>query len=228
MVGGVVSMSWGDPEVKLETRWDKFFTTPGVVYFAASGDSGIGVDIYPARLPNVVSVGGTSFNRDNNGNFVSEVYGGGGGDTSPYEPIPSYQSGIASIVGTHRGYPMSRPISAAPPFTFGAVGSGSEAQVGPRRPLRHRERRRQQAAVDGGTNSPGSTASWRIRLNTPPIFSTSRKVPASAAWAGISAPGIGSPEPMPASDPRLRGGGLPRETLIISRFPPVTPVYPVV
>jgi len=114
---------------------DKFFTTPGVVYFAASGDSGIGVDIYPGASPNVVSVGGTSFNRDSNGNFVSEVYGGGGGDTSPYEPIPSYQSGIASIVGTHRGYPDVASDFCCAPFTFGAVGSGSEAQVGPRRPL---------------------------------------------------------------------------------------------
>ena len=42
-----------------------------------------------------------------NGDFVSETYytNGGGGDISPYEPIPSYQSGIASIVGTNRGYP---------------------------------------------------------------------------------------------------------------------------
>lgn len=105
--GGVVSMSWGDPEVKQEHNWDKYFTTPGVVYFAASGDSGIGVSIYPGASPNVVSVGGTYFNRDGNGNFVNEVYytGGGGGNISPYEPIPSYQSGIAGIVGTHRGYP---------------------------------------------------------------------------------------------------------------------------
>jgi subtilase family serine protease len=103
--GGVVSMSWGDPEVAKETTWDKFFTTPGVVYFAASGDSGIGVSIYPGASPNVVSVGGTSFTRNSSGDFVSEIYGGGGGDISPYEPIPGYQSGIANIVGTHRGYP---------------------------------------------------------------------------------------------------------------------------
>jgi kumamolisin len=105
--GGVVSMSWGDPEVKQEKSWDKYFTTPGVVYFAAAGDGGIGVSIYPGASPNVVSVGGTYFNRDQNGNFVNETYytGGGGGDISPYEPIPSYQSGISGIVGTHRGYP---------------------------------------------------------------------------------------------------------------------------
>lgn len=105
--GGVVSMSWGDPEVKRELNWDKYFTKPGVVYFAAAGDSGIGVSIYPGASPNVVSVGGTYFNRNQNGDFVNEVYytGGGGADISPYEPIPTYQSGIASIVGTHRGYP---------------------------------------------------------------------------------------------------------------------------
>ena len=104
--GGVVSMSWGDPEVAKELKWDHYFTKPGVVYFAAAGDSGIGVSIYPGASPNVVSVGGTYFDRDKNGNFVDEVYDtSGGGDISPYESIPSYQSGIASIVGSHRGYP---------------------------------------------------------------------------------------------------------------------------
>src|SRR5580704_7986723 len=104
--GGVVSMSWGDPEWSTETTQDKLFNKKDVVFFAASGDSGIGVSIYPGSSPNVVSVGGTYFNRNpKTGAFESEVYGGGGGDISPYEPIPSYQSGISKIVGTHRGYP---------------------------------------------------------------------------------------------------------------------------
>jgi len=103
--GGVVSMSFGDAEISQERTFDQYMTQPGVVFFAASGDSGIGVSIYPGSSPNVVSVGGTVFNRDRNGNFVSEVYGGGGGDISPYEPRPKYQSGIAGIVGTKRGYP---------------------------------------------------------------------------------------------------------------------------
>jgi kumamolisin len=103
--GGVISMSWGDAEWPQERNFDHYFTTPGVVYFAASGDSGIGVSIHPGASPNVVSVGGTSFNRDGNGNFINEVYGGGGGDISPYEPRPSYQDGIEKIVGKFRGYP---------------------------------------------------------------------------------------------------------------------------
>ncbi len=105
--GGVVSMSFGDPEIAQETTFDTYFTHTGVVYFAASGDSGIGVSIYPGSSPNVVSVGGTRFMRDQNGNFTNEVYytGGGGGDLSPYEPRPAYQDGIANIVGAQRGYP---------------------------------------------------------------------------------------------------------------------------
>ena len=105
--GGVVSMSFGDAEIPQETSFDQYFTHPGVVYFAAAGDSGLGVSIYPGASPNVVAVGGTRFNRDGNGNFTSEQYytGGGGGDLSPYEPRPSYQNGIANIVGNHRGYP---------------------------------------------------------------------------------------------------------------------------
>lgn len=105
--GGVVSMSFGDAELPGELIDDRYFTHPGVVYFASSGDSGLGVSSYPTASPNVVSVGGTRFNRDGNGNFVSEQYytGGGGGDLSPYEPRPSYQDGIAGIVGNARGYP---------------------------------------------------------------------------------------------------------------------------
>jgi subtilase family serine protease len=103
--GGVISMSWGDAEASYDTKYDKLFTYPGVVYFASSGDSGIGNTLYPTASPNVVSVGGTVFNRDNNGDFVSETYGGGGGDISPYEPRPSYQDVIKNIVGSKRGYP---------------------------------------------------------------------------------------------------------------------------
>ena len=103
--GGVVSMSWGDPEWKTETQQDHLFKSTSAVFFAASGDSGIGVSIYPGSSPYVVSVGGTHFNRDGSGNFIGEVYGGGGGNISPYEKRPAYQNGIANIVGKKRGYP---------------------------------------------------------------------------------------------------------------------------
>jgi kumamolisin len=106
--GGVVSMSFGDAEWAQERQFDHYMTTPGVVYFAASGDSGIGFTIHPGASPNVVAVGGTYFNRDSsNGNFLNEQYasGGGGGGISPFEPRPSYQDVIKKIVGSKRGIP---------------------------------------------------------------------------------------------------------------------------
>ncbi|HVM92375.1 MAG TPA: S53 family peptidase [Terriglobales bacterium] len=105
--GGVVSMSWGDAEWSTESTQDKLFKNKHVVYFASSGDSGLNHSIYPSSSPYVVSVGGTYFNRDTKGNFISEQWytNGGGGDISPYEPRPAYQNGVQSIVGTQRGYP---------------------------------------------------------------------------------------------------------------------------
>jgi kumamolisin len=105
--GGVVSMSWGDPEVSNELSFDKYFTNKKVVFFAAAGDSGLNQSIYPGASPNVVSVGGSYFNRKGNGDFLDEVYYccGGGGDISPYEPRPAYQDGVEDVVGTQRGYP---------------------------------------------------------------------------------------------------------------------------
>ncbi|HEY1732493.1 MAG TPA: S53 family peptidase [Terriglobales bacterium] len=122
--GGVVSMSFADAEIPQEINYDTDFSRLGVVYFAASGDSGIGVSAYPAASPNVVAVGGTYFNRDGNGNFTSEQYGGGGADISPYEPRPNYQNGIASIVGNHRGYPdVASDFCCAPIYLEGGWGS---------------------------------------------------------------------------------------------------------
>jgi kumamolisin len=131
--GGVVSMSWGDPEQSEELSWDKYFTNNKVVFFAAAGDSGLGVSIYPGSSPNVVSVGGTYFDRDSNGNFTQEVYYdfGGGGDLSPYEPRPTYQNGVANVVGTHRGYPdVASDFCCAPVYLEGgwtSVGGTSWA-----------------------------------------------------------------------------------------------------
>src|SRR3989449_9501697 len=104
-------MSWGGSEFSTEASADSHFTTPKVVYFEASGDPG-GQTIYPGVSPNVVSAGGTTINRDSSGNFVSETgWSGSGGGPSKYESRPSYQNGIAAIVGTQRS---------APDFSFDA------------------------------------------------------------------------------------------------------------
>jgi subtilase family serine protease len=106
--GGEVSMSWGGSEFRTESTYDSYFSTPGVAYFASSGDSG-GKVIWPSASANVLSAGGTSVNRDSSGKFVSEtVWSSAGGGASRYIPVPNYQSAIHSLsllLGNRRGTP---------------------------------------------------------------------------------------------------------------------------
>jgi len=98
--GGEVSMSWSSGEFSGEKSFDPVFTTPGVVYFASTGDSA-GTS-YPASSPNVVAVGGTSLSRDPvSGNFLGEnVWQNTGGGPSPVEAVPVYQAGIVPVRST--------------------------------------------------------------------------------------------------------------------------------
>lgn len=62
----VVSMSWGGDEAGggQDPNFDAaYFSSPGVVYAAASGDTGEGAK-YPATSPDVLAVGGTSLVPD--------------------------------------------------------------------------------------------------------------------------------------------------------------------
>ncbi len=118
----VVTLSYGITESSLaaaglsQTAIDSYFTTPGVTFLAAAGDSGIYSSgtytvaaNYPAASPNVVSVGGTSIVIDAAGNYPgtgtsgelawgsgvqSGVSGGGGGGLSSVESQPSWQAGV--------------------------------------------------------------------------------------------------------------------------------------
>jgi kumamolisin len=103
--GGEVNNSWGSAEFNGETSDDTHFKKSTVVYFAASGDAP-GVE-YPSASPFVVSAGGTSTTRTlPSGDFFEELaWQTGGGGVSAYEPRPSYQKKVSSIVGTHRGTP---------------------------------------------------------------------------------------------------------------------------
>jgi kumamolisin len=103
--GGEVNNSWGSSEFSGETSYDTHLKKATVVYFAASGDTP-GVD-YPSASPFVVSAGGTSTTRKlPGGAFFEELaWQTGGGGVSAYEPRPSYQNAVSSIVGTHRGTP---------------------------------------------------------------------------------------------------------------------------
>lgn len=108
--GGEISMSWGSSEFSGETAWDQYFSSSGlsnIVFVASSGDIGSVVS-YPAASPYVIGAGGTTINRDSNGNFVSETtWSGSGGGISCCETRPSYQStqALQAVVGSHRGTP---------------------------------------------------------------------------------------------------------------------------
>jgi subtilase family serine protease len=102
---GEVSMSWGGDEFASELGFDAHFQNTGVVYFAASGDTG-GITSYPSVSPFVVAAGGTSIRRSSSGAFLSEVgWDGSGGGRSKYELKPAYQNNVAGTSSTKRSVP---------------------------------------------------------------------------------------------------------------------------
>ena len=87
-----VSNSYGVFESPSETSWDAaWFTHPGVVITASSGDFGYGVQ-FPAASPHVVAVGGTSLIRGAGGTWSQAAWPQAGSGCSAYEPKPSWQS----------------------------------------------------------------------------------------------------------------------------------------
>jgi hypothetical protein len=87
-----VSMSWGFGEFPGETAYDSNFTTPGITYVAASGDSP-GAE-YPAASPDVLSVGGTTLHLGASGTFTETAWVDSGGGYSQFEAEPAYQSSV--------------------------------------------------------------------------------------------------------------------------------------
>jgi hypothetical protein len=108
----VVSMSWGFPEGQAvlaqdEATYDSTFNVPGVTFVASTGDYGTADPEYPAFSPNVVAVGGTTLNLNNDGSYGSEtgwgyyvgnssLFIGSGGGVSQFESEPAYQQGVQS------------------------------------------------------------------------------------------------------------------------------------
>jgi len=102
--GGVISMSYATQEWEGETGYDNYFTAPNTTYIASAGDWVFAG--WPSVSPNVISAGGTTIQRNSNGNYTGQIpWSVTGEGPSLYEPRPSYQNGIAAIVGSHRGIP---------------------------------------------------------------------------------------------------------------------------
>jgi kumamolisin len=102
--GGEVSNSFGGREWSKEDHLEGYFDRPGVVFFASAGDSP--GTAFPSVLSNVVSVGGTTIERSEAGDYTGEItWSSTGGGPSKYVPVPSYQTVVSKIVGTQRGVP---------------------------------------------------------------------------------------------------------------------------
>jgi subtilase family serine protease len=92
---GIVSMSFASTEgsfVNTPAYSTNLFTTPNMTYFAASGDSGVEIN-WPAVVPTVVAVGGTTLNYSGTSK-VETAWSSTGGGVSNYVSRPSFQKSI--------------------------------------------------------------------------------------------------------------------------------------
>ena len=110
--GGVISNSWGYPEscaadpscnggwTGTQVNDDNYFYRDHwsqITYLASAGDSASEV-LFPSASPWVVSVGGTTVNRDASGNFLSESCwpdsGGGSSAVEAWQSPPNILNGM--------------------------------------------------------------------------------------------------------------------------------------
>ena len=92
----VISNSYGGPEFTGQSLLAKYYSHPGVVVVAASGDAGYdtgGAGIFePAAFPSVIAAGGTTLYRQPGGRGWAETaWPGSGSGCSAYVSKPSWQ-----------------------------------------------------------------------------------------------------------------------------------------
>jgi kumamolisin len=111
---GQLSMSWGaSAEFEQLTGFASTFTD-GVLYFAATGDTG-GQVSFPATFPNVIAVGGTVLHWAADDSFAESGWPDGGGGVSKLEKLPSFQTGVENVDPAGRNIPDIAAVSDANP-----------------------------------------------------------------------------------------------------------------
>ncbi|HJP80273.1 MAG TPA: S53 family peptidase [Pseudonocardiaceae bacterium] len=88
-----VSNSWGGDEGSGDAPWNSAFQHPGVAITASSGDSGFREASWPASLPTVIAVGGTSLTKSSTAarGWTETAWKGAGSGCSAYQAKPSWQ-----------------------------------------------------------------------------------------------------------------------------------------
>jgi subtilase family serine protease len=87
-----ISNSYAVPEASDNAGYASNYNQPGIAVVAGAGDSGFGVN-FPASLPNVIAVGGTSLTQDNStSKFKAQtVWAGTGSGCSAFFKKPNFQ-----------------------------------------------------------------------------------------------------------------------------------------
>ncbi|HEY4459280.1 MAG TPA: hypothetical protein VGN81_33520 [Pseudonocardiaceae bacterium] len=88
-----VSNSWGGDEGSDDAPWNSAFQHPGVAVTASSGDAGFHEASWPASLPNVIAVGGTSLTKSTTASrgWTESAWKGASSGCSAYSAKPSWQ-----------------------------------------------------------------------------------------------------------------------------------------
>ncbi|MET7477501.1 carboxypeptidase regulatory-like domain-containing protein [Streptomyces sp. NPDC005648] len=89
-----ISNSYGASESAIGDLPDAYYKHPGVAITVSTGDNGYGTN-YPATLPYVTAVGGTSLSRDSGTTrgWSESAWTGAGSGCSAYSPKPPFQTG---------------------------------------------------------------------------------------------------------------------------------------
>lgn len=145
---GAVSTSWGTCESNLDNYTNSVISDVinrvvalGATTFAASGDNGavdctinnpnktMDVD-YPAAVPSVIGVGGTTMTKTSTG-YTHKAWSGSGGGQSSYSARPSYQANITVPGTTGRLVPdVSMVADTATPVYVYFKAMGGDILVG--------------------------------------------------------------------------------------------------
>lgn len=102
----IISISWRFDEFKNEYKFNNYFNNEDIIYVAASGDNGPEVS-WPAVIPNVLSVGGTTLSLNEKGQIIDKetaCFNSGGG-ISKYIKKPDYQKDLSNADMEYRTVP---------------------------------------------------------------------------------------------------------------------------
>lgn len=97
-----ISNSYGGSEFssELSETYAAAYNQPGIAVTVSSGDSGYGSFGFPAALPSVITVGGTTLNLGAGNTYGSEtVWSGAGSGCSLYAGAPAWQSFLTACKG---------------------------------------------------------------------------------------------------------------------------------